>query len=204
MRSLGSQREVGPRSWILASASPRRADLLRAAGQRFECFPSRIEEKLHPGESACAFAQRIAHDKAREIFAQRPGRWVLAADTIVIVDGQVLGKPRDGAEASRMLGRLSGRSHVVATAFVLLDERGEVFAERVVKTEVLFRVIDAVEIAAYVASGEPLDKAGAYAVQGGASEFVVEVRGSRSNVIGLPMDEVERALRAAGLWIAQR
>jgi septum formation protein len=177
---------------------------LRAAGQRFECVPSRVEEKLRPGESACVSAGRIALDKAREVFAQRPGRWVLAADTIVIVDAQALGKPRDAAEASRMLGRLSGRSHVVATAFVLLDERGGVFAGRVVKTEVLFRAIDAVEIAAYVAGGEPLDKAGAYAVQGGGAEFVIEVRGSRSNVIGLPMDEVEDALRTAGLWISQR
>ncbi len=204
MRGLGSQREVGPRSWILASASPRRADLLRGAGQRFECLPSRVEETLSPGENAFVFARRIAHDKAREVFARRPGRWVLAADTIVVVDGQPLGKPQDGADASRMLGRLSGRSHVVATAFVLLDERGEVFVERVVRTDVLFRTIDPSEIAAYVASGEPLDKAGAYAVQGGGAKFVVEVRGSRSNVIGLPMDEVERALRTAGLWISQR
>jgi septum formation protein len=177
---------------------------LRAAGQRFECLPSRVEERLRPGESGSVSARRIAHDKAREVFARCPGRWVLGADTIVIVDGQPLGKPQDAAGASRMLGRLSGRGHVVATAFVLLDDRGAVFVERVVKTEVLFRAIDPLEIEAYVASGEPLDKAGAYAVQGGGAKFVVEVRGSRSNVIGLPMEEVERALRAAGLWISQR
>jgi septum formation protein len=203
MRWLGSQRAVGPRSWILASASPRRSDLLRAAGQRFECMASRVDETPRSGEQALDSTQRIARDKAREVFAQRPGRWVLAADTIVIVDGQALGKPEDAAEASRMLGRLSGRRHEVATAFVLLDERGEVFVERVVKTEVVFRSLDSAEIAAYVAGGEPFDKAGAYAVQCGGATFVVELRGSRSNVIGLPMDEVERALRAAGLWISQ-
>ena len=165
---------------------------------------SRVDETPRSGEQALASAQRIARDKAREVFAQHPGRWVFAADTIVILDGQALGKPVDAADASRMLERLSGRRHEVATAFVLLDERGEVFVERVVKTEVAFRSLDSAEIAAYVASGEPFDKAGAYAVQCGGAKFVAELRGSRSNVIGLPMDEVERALRGAGLWISQR
>jgi septum formation protein len=176
---------------------------LRAAGQRFECVVSRIDEMPLPGESALGSAQRLARDKAHDVFTQRPGRWVLAADTIVIVDGQALGKPEDAAHASWMLGRLSGRSHEVATAFVLLDERGEVFVERVVKSEVVFRSLEPTEIAAYVASGEPFDKAGGYAVQGGGAKFVDELRGSRSNVIGLPMDEVECALRAAGLWISK-
>ncbi len=132
-----------------------------------------------------------------------PARWVLAADTIVIIDGQVLGKPRDAAEAAWMLQRLSGRSHEVATAFVLLDDRGEVFLDRVVRTRMVFRTLEPEGIAAYVAGGEPFDKAGAYAIQGGGVEFVAEVHGSRSNVIGLPMDEVEQALRAAGLWISR-
>ncbi len=204
MHCLGSQREVEPRSWILASASPRRSELLRAAGQSFECVASYVDETPRSGEHAVDAATRIALDKARAIFAQQPGHWVLAADTVVIVDGQAFGKPRDGADAARMLERLSGRNHEVATAFVLLDERGEIFVEHVVKTEIVFRSLDAGEIAVYVATGEPFDKAGAYAVQSGGANFVVELRGSRSNVIGLPLDEVERALRAAGLWISQR
>jgi septum formation protein len=175
--------------------------LLRAAGQRFDCVSSDVDEAPRPREGALDYTLRVARDKAREAALRCPGRWVLAADTIVIIDGQVLGKPRDAAEAASMLRRLSGRSHEVATAFVLRDDRGEVFRERVVQTKVVFRTIEAESIAAYVAGGEPFDKAGAYAIQGGGARFVAEVRGSRSNVIGLPMDEVEEALRAADLWI---
>ena len=123
---------------------------------------------------------------------------------MVIVDGEAFGKPRDAADAARMLQRLSGRGHEVATAFVLLDGLGKVFAARVVRTDVVFRPLDAGEIAAYAATGEPFDKAGAYALQGAGAGFVTELRGSRSNVIGLPMDEVEDALRAAHLWTSRR
>jgi septum formation protein len=103
-----------------------------------------------------------------------------------------------------MLARLSGRDHEVVTAFVLLDDRGEVFVEQVVRSEVMFRSLGEGEIATYVSGGEPFDKAGAYAIQGGAAKFVIALRGSRSNVIGLPMDEVETALRRADLWIESR
>jgi septum formation protein len=177
---------------------------LRAAGQRFECVASGIDERPRSGERAVDSVRRLARDKAREVSTQRPGRWVLAADTVVIVDGEPLGKPRDSAEASQMLGRLSGRSHEVVTAFVVLDERGGLFVERVVTTRVAFRSLERAEISAYVDSGEPFDKAGGYAVQSGGAKFVVELRGSHSNVIGLPMDEVEQALRDAGLWISGR
>jgi septum formation protein len=203
MACLGSQRGIETKTWILASASPRRSELLRAAGQRFDCIASGLDETLHPGESALDFARRIAHAKAHEVSRRCPARCVLAADTIVVVDGDVLGKPRNVEEAIRMLERLSGRRHEVATAFVLLDEWGNVFANQVVRTEVVFRPLEASEIAAYVASDEPFDKAGAYAIQGGAADFVVEVQGSRSNVIGLPMDEVESVLRNAGLWVGR-
>jgi len=201
MACLGSQRGIESKNWILASASPRRSELLRAAGQRFDCIASGVDETPYPAESALDFARRIAHGKAHEISRRCPARWVLAADTIVVVDGDVLGKPSNAEEATRMLERLSGRRHEVATAFALLDERGEVFANQVVRTEVVFRPLEASEIAEYVSSGEPFDKAGAYAIQGGAGDFVVGVQGSRSNIIGLPMDEVEAVLRNAGLWV---
>ena len=204
MRCLEPQRDHRrPASWILASGSPRRVDLLRAAGQRFEAEASHADEARRSGEGALHFAARVAEEKAREVAARRPGRWVLGADTVVIVDGEALGKPRDGADAIAMLARLSDRAHEVATAFVLLDPRGATLALRVVRSKVVFRRLGAQEIAAYVATGEPLDKAGAYAIQGGAAAFVVSLHGSLSNVIGLPMDEVEETLRQAGLWTAE-
>ena len=123
-------------------------------------------------------------------------------DYSAIVDRAPLGKPRDRAEAEAMLARLSGRAHEVVTAFALVEPGGGIFLARAIHSEVVFRTLAAEEIAAYVAGGEPLDKAGAYAIQGGAAAFVTELRGSLSNVIGLPMAEVEAALRAAGLWIA--
>ena len=189
--------------WILASGSPRRFELLRAAGQRcFEVVPSRADESRGAGEEAFRYVTRVARDKAREVAARRPGVPVLGADTIVVVDGEPLGKPCDPADAAFMLDRLSNRAHEVVTAFVLLDASGKTIADRVVRTEVVFRALGAEEIADYVASGEPLDKAGAYAIQGGAANFVVALSGSRSNVVGLPMEEVEEALRRAGLWTA--
>jgi septum formation protein len=187
-------------TWILASASARRADLLVQAGQSFRIDPSHVEETVRRGEAATTFAARVAREKALAIARRRPGRWVLGADTIVIVDGDLLGKPLSADEAISMLRRLSGRIHQVATAFALVDPRGGVFEERVVLTQVTFRNLEPREIEEYVASGEPFGKAGAYAIQGGASGFVSDLRGSRSNVVGLPMEEVEAALRSAGLW----
>ena len=200
MRRLEPQREDRSARWVLASASPRRAELLRGAGQRFEVEPSRVDEARRSGEGALDFAGRVAREKATEIAARRPGWWILAADTIVIVDGDPLGKPIDADDAVRMLVRLSGHVHEVATAFVLLDPEARVFVDRTVRTEVLFGSLERTAIDAYVATGEPLDKAGAYAIQGGARSFVADLRGSLSNVIGLPMAEVEQALRSAGLW----
>ena len=202
MGRLEPQRnEHRPERWILASASARRADLLERAGQRFEREASAVEESPRAGEGALEFAARVAHDKARDVAGRRPGHWVLAADTVVIVDGEPLGKPRDAAHARAMLARLSHRRHEVATAFVLLDSAGRTFAAGVVRSEVTFRRVAFADIEAYVRTGEPLDKAGGYAIQGGARAFVRELKGSLTNVIGLPMAEVEAALRAAGLWI---
>lgn len=191
------------RRLILASASPRRAELLTAAGQRFVIEPSRVDETRRKDERPRDLAARLAREKALDVAARaRPrDRWVLGADTIVVIDDEPLGKPQDEPDAERMLRRLSGRGHEVVTAFALVAPSMRVVVERTVVSEVVFRVIDPSEIHAYVGSGEPLDKAGAYAIQGGAQAFVNELRGSRSNVVGLPMDEIEVALRGVGLWL---
>jgi septum formation protein len=175
-------------------------DLLARAGQRFERETSDVEELPRAGEGALEFAARVAHEKARDVSGRRPGRWILAADTVVILDGEPLGKPRDAAHARAMLARLSDRAHEVATAFVLLDPAGEMFTVEIVRSEVVFRRLDAAEIDSYIDSKEPFDKAGGYAIQGGARAFVRELKGSLTNVVGLPMVEVEAALRAVGLW----
>lgn len=190
----------GTVTWILASSSPRRAALLAAAGQRFTVEPSRVDEKWESGEPAGAFAARMARVKALEVARRTASRWVLGADTVVVVDDQPLGKPRDAMEAVTMLKTLSGRTHGVITAFALVDPYAHVFAEQIVESHVQFRVIRPREIDAYVRSGEPFDKAGAYAIQGRAAEFVARLDGSLTNVIGLPVEEVEQTLRSAGLW----
>lgn len=202
IRGLDPQRDrisSAPR-WILASASPRRRELLEAAGQSFEAVASRVEEAIQEGEAASTAASRLATEKALEVASRVPGRWVLGADTIVVVGAQILGKPDGPAEARSMLEALSDRAHRVITGFALIDPAGEVAVARSVETIVVFAALSPAAIDAYVRSGEPLDKAGAYAIQGGAAAFAREVRGSWTNVVGLPMDEVEEALRAAGLW----
>lgn len=188
--------------WVLASASPRRAALLSAVGQHFEVEPSRVRETSRERETAAGCAARLAREKALEVSGRRRARWVLGADTLVVADGVSLGKPGTASAAAAMLRRLSGRTHEVVTAFALVDPAGRVFGERVVVSEVRFRRIEPAEVDAYVAGGEPLDKAGGYAIQGGAAAFVAELRGSHTNVVGLPMAEVEAMLRAAGLWRA--
>jgi len=179
---------------ILASASPRRRELLAASGVGFEIVPSTVAETRHPGELPEAFAQRLAREKAGDVAQQRPGRCVLAADTVVIAGAHLFGKPTDRDDARRMLRVLSGRTHRVLTAVALVQADGHI-AETAVESEVEFRQLTAGEIEAYLDSGEPFDKAGAYAIQGLAQKFVIGVRGSYSNIIGLPMDEVLELLR---------
>ncbi len=176
--------------------------MLQVAGQRFEVEPSRVEERREPWETPVGFAARVAADKAREVATRRPGRWVLGADTIVVLGGEALGKPRDHEEAAGMLDRLAGRTHEVVTAFALVDPEGRVFAERAVRTAVTFRELSRIEIDVYAATEEPMDKAGAYAIQGAAGAFVSEVHGSWSNVVGLPLEELREVLVEAGLWVS--
>lgn len=166
---------------VLASASPRRAELLRAAGIAFEVIAADVDETPLANEPAADYVQRLAAEKARAVSPRAAGRPVLAADTVVVVDGAILGKPRDQEDARRMLGLLSGRVHSVLTGVALGDD------VRVASTSVEFAPLTAEEIAWYVASGEPGDKAGAYAIQGLASRFVTRIDGSYSNVVGLPV-----------------
>jgi septum formation protein len=193
--------ELDRERWILASASPRRRELLAATGQIFDVEPSGVDEGgRRSGESPRAFAVRLAETKAEEVARRHPRRWVLGADTVVVAGDVVLGKPIDSDEARGMLAMLSGREHRVITAFALADPSGRVASSGAVETRVVFRELSSAEIDEYVASGEPADKAGAYAIQGGAAGFVSDLSGSYSNVIGLPLEAVETVLRAAGLW----
>ncbi len=176
---------------ILASASPRRARLLASAGIAFDQRPADIDESPLEGESPEGYVVRLAEEKARA--AWRPGFRALGADTAVVTGREVLGKPRDERDARRMLRSLSGRSHRVLTGVAVFD--GGACATLYVETRVRFRELREVEIRAYVASGEPLDKAGSYAIQAGAAAFVESVEGSYSNVVGLPLDEVAGLLR---------
>ena len=191
---------------ILASASPRRAELLSAAGIPFEVRPAHIDEALRAGEDARTYASRVAVDKARAIAGQADGRSVLAADTVVVIDGLVLGKPVDSDDAKRMLRLLSGRSHEVITAVALMStRRGQSDAAvdaRIESTVVEFTALDTAEIDWYVATGEPSDKAGAYAIQGLASRFVTRIEGSYSNVVGLPMALVYAMCTQAGILLS--
>jgi septum formation protein len=183
-------------SLILASASPRRAEILQALGIPFDVRPVEIPEEPLPGETAEAAAARLAAEKAALAARRNPGAWVLAADTLVFLDGAILGKPRDDAEAGAMLRRLSGREHGVVTAVSL--RRGEAPARGLAEvSRVRFAPLDEAEIAWYVATGEPRDKAGAYGLQGLGARFIEEIHGSFTNVMGLPARAVYRLLRAS-------
>jgi septum formation protein len=178
---------------LLASQSPRRTELLRAAGFDFDILPANADETVHPGESPEAYVRRVADAKARAVLSQAGDRVVLAADTTVVVDGEILAKPADRDDAARMLRRLSGRAHEVLTA-VTIARAGRAPVTEVATTRVEFAPMTEDEIAWYVQSGEPMDKAGAYAVQGLASRFVTRIEGSYSNVVGLPVAVVYQLL----------
>lgn len=184
---------------ILASSSPRRQELLREAGIAFEVHPAHIYEAQHPGEPALDYACRLAREKAEAVAQRFPQRTVLGADTIVIVDQEVLGKPHDMADATRMLRLLSGRGHSVTTAVCLISPSGDI-ETRSSTTQVYFRSLAEPEIQQYVAGGEPMDKAGAYAIQGGAALWTDRIEGEYSNVVGLPLSLVTEMLRKNGLW----
>ena len=187
---------------MLASASPRRQQLLKDAGIEFVVRPANIEEVQQDGEFALSFAERMARDKARVIRASAPESAVLGADTIVVARDQVLGKPTDAADAIRMLRLLSNRQHFVITGVCLIgtDSEGTDFEDvRSEKTAVHFAALTDAEIRDYVATGEPMDKAGAYAIQGHASRWISKIEGDYNNVVGLPVDLVLRMLQEHGV-----
>ncbi|HTQ23597.1 MAG TPA: Maf family protein [Candidatus Binataceae bacterium] len=179
---------------ILASTSPRRRDLLAAAGVEFELAESGVAEERRPDEPAAKFALRMAEEKALAVSWRAADALVLGADTVVDCGGEILGKPRDYADAHRMLRSLSGVIHVVVTAFALA-RGGRIAESRAISSRVRFRELGDEEIHAYIRTGEPMDKAGAYGIQAEGAGLVVEVEGERDNVMGLPVAEVLAALR---------
>lgn len=196
----GAHAFAGP--LILGSASPRRHELLARAGVAFEARPADVDERPRVGEAPRALVARLARAKALAVarrLGRAPPRLVLGADTIVVLDGAVLGKPADADDAARLLGRLVGRVHRVLTGVALVESEQLEAWEALVESRVWMRPAGADEIRRYVATGEPLDKAGAYAVQGEGRRFVDRIEGSETNVIGLPLDETLALLRAAGL-----
>lgn len=178
---------------VLASASPRRREILAAADVRFDVHPSDVEERTRPDEAPEDLARRLAIEKALDVarrFDIDPPRPVLGADTIVVAEGDtVLGKPRDEEHAVQLLERLMGRTHRVMTGIALVASGGREIGSEVVTSEVEMRPATREELVEYVAVGESLDKAGGYALQGEGRRFIVSVKGSETNVIGLPIDE---------------
>ena len=182
----------------LASASPRRRELLEQIGVAHVVSGADIDETVRPGEAAADYVVRMACAKARAVRARGTPLPVLAADTTVVIDGLILAKPRDRAEGLAMLGRLSGRTHQVLTAVALASLTGIAF--RLSASEVRLRAVTSEECAAYWETGEPRDKAGGYAIQGRGALFIEYLSGSYSGVMGLPLYETGQLLAAAGVW----
>ncbi len=180
---------------VLASTSPRRRWLLEKLGRPFDVIGPDVDEVAHEAEAPDVFAQRMADEKAGEVSARRADAWVLAADTVVALDARALGKPRDAADAVAMLTGLAGRAHTVFTGVALLRPGGTLAEHAVFATPVVFRTLTRGEIDAYLATGEPFDRAGAYAIQGEGAHLVDRVDGSYTNVIGLPLPDVATWLR---------
>ncbi|TAM84791.1 MAG: septum formation inhibitor Maf [Acidobacteria bacterium] len=185
---------------ILASNSPRRRELLQNAGFQFDVRSSGIEETRLPGESSEDFARRLARDKTLDVAREsKPGSLVLGADTVVAINGEILEKPVDAADAARMLRALSGRTHRVITGVCLIRAPETVLAWTHETTSVTFKDLTDEEIDSYVASGEPFDKAGGYGIQGLASRFVPRIEGCYFNVVGLPIPLVYEIVKAIAL-----
>jgi len=190
---------------ILASASPRRAELLDRMGLSFEILPSGVDESVLPGETPEAHCRRLAVEKAEAVAQQRPGAWVLGADTIVVLGRRLIGKPRDAADAEAILRSLSGSEHRVITGVALVQSGTMQRRVRHASTAIRMRRIDDEEIRRYVSGGGSHGKAGAYAVQEGGDRYIERMDGSFTNVVGLPMELLAEMLREVG-WkgVAQR
>ncbi len=188
---------------ILASGSPRRRQLLAAAGLNFEVVHSGVDEHVLAGESADGHASRLAREKALAVSRRTPDALVIGADTTVECGGQIFDKPDGAEEARAMLAALSGNVHLVVTAFALA-RGGEILECEAVRSRVRFRSLASAEIDDYILSGEPLDKAGAYGIQGAGAGFITDVEGPRDNMMGLPVANVLAALKRAGFDIGTR
>jgi septum formation protein len=180
---------------ILASASPRRRELLRSVGLNFKTIPAHVDEDYSEGENPQQHVRRLAQEKAQLIAQKYPRAWVLGADTIVVIDGLILGKPKNKTQAKEMLKKLSGREHKVFTGFTLTQAASKVSRSDIVQSMVKFKKIGAAELNWYIACDEPYDKAGGYALQGKGAYFIKSIRGSYTNVIGLPLCEVLETLK---------
>ena len=185
-------------SLVLASSSPRRRELLTMLGIAFEVIPSHVDEEEIDGETPGEHVTRLSQAKVREVGKTFPARWILGADTIVFIDGVVLGKPRTTTDAQCMLRKLSGREHTVMTGFYIYHPERNQSAGTVVESRVAIKKLTENEIDGYIKTGEPFDKAGAYAVQGIGMFMIEKVSGSHTNVIGLPVCEVVSALKSLG------
>lgn len=183
---------------VLASGSPRRRELLRNLGLDFTVIPSDVDEGNHSGLAPAPLAEELARAKAEDV-AERERGLIIGADTIVIIDGDVLGKPRDRGEALRMLSRLAGRTHTVITGLAVKDTESGRLVVAHEETEVTMRTLTPDEVRGYVATGEPMDKAGAYAVQGVGSLLVERIQGCYFNVVGLPVARLGRILEGFGI-----
>ena len=186
---------------VLASASPRRRELLQQIGLKFQVIPSQAEEHILPGESPEEHVIRLSLDKATEVAdrAGVSGRWFIGSDTIVLCDQQILGKPQDETHAAAMLKQLSGREHQVLSGYAVIDRQTGEQRTEAVTTKVWFRHLTEAEITGYIATGEPADKAGAYAIQGLGICFVARIEGSYTNVVGLPLCKLTLAMKELGV-----
>ncbi|MFA6958812.1 MAG: Maf family protein [Thermoanaerobaculia bacterium] len=185
---------------ILASGSPRRRELLGGIGIGFDVVVSDVEEKQEPGEAVDAYVRRLARDKGAAVAATHPDAWVLSADTVVFIDGHVLEKPTSRDDARAMLAKIAGREHVVYTGVALQNAHAGFLEDSVTASKVRMIELTPDEIAWYVDTGEPMDKAGSYAVQGIGAMFIESIDGSYSNVVGLPLSVVYDMLKRAGVW----
>ena len=188
-------------SFILASVSPRRKELLEGMGIEFDVIPSGINEDFLNGETPRDHVLRLSKEKSSAVSRNNPDAWVLGADTVVIIDGEVIGKPGTQNEARAMLARLSGREHRVITGFTIVNKSADVMITDAVESFVIFKEISEDEMDWYVKTKEPYDKAGGYAVQGMAAFFIREIQGSYTNVVGLPLTEVVTALKKVGALV---
>jgi septum formation protein len=185
--------------FILASQSPRRRELLAAVGLDFDVVPSHVPEVHQPGESPEEYVARLSREKAAAVAGKHPHRWIIAADTTVILGEELLEKPADPADARRMLATIAGKTHIVYTGVTLQNAAQTYHDTRVAESEVRMLPLSGREIEWYVATGEPLDKAGAYAVQGIGAMFIESIHGSYTNVVGLPLALLYQMFRKAGI-----